>query len=280
MRGSANLTAPSYQGALLGSDTPGNSLLATLDPLFGRLPTGPASGSTDPVAELEHAAASQAQQVALIAAKPEVQRDIAQFTRALMSAQTPAQLLANPTALKVLLVANGLGDQLGDTALATRALLSDPSQARSPVNQLADTRWLGVNKTYAFATKGLAMLSHREAIAEVAGGYAEALWRLGLNRTTPGLSNALDFLRRASTISNVGQVLGDPTFRAVITTTLGVPRMTAPAAREQAIAARIDLTQFSNPTFVNQFAHRYLMAEQRAARTSGGAVEPSVGLVV
>lgn len=278
MRRSARPTALSYQPALLGSNPPGDSLLAML-----HRRAGPSAEPADPTVELEQVAANQAQQVALMAAQPHVQRDIAQFTQAVMTAQTPARLLANPTALKVLLTANGLGDQLGDTALATRVLLSDAARAESLVNQLEDPRWLSVNKTYAFATKGLEMLGHPEAVAEIAGGYAEALWRMSLDQTTPGLSNAVDFLRRAATIGNLGQVLDDPTFRTVITTALGVPRLTVRGAREQAIATRIDLTQFRDPSFVNQFAHRYLAAEQQAATPGGrasAAAEASMGLVV
>ena len=40
------------------------------------------------------------------------------------------RLLANPAALKVLLTANGLGDQVSNTALATQALLADPAYAK------------------------------------------------------------------------------------------------------------------------------------------------------
>ncbi len=277
MRGSPNLTAPSYRPMLIGSASLGDSLLATV-----QMSPTPTAIATTQIAALELAAAGEAQQVALVAARPRVQRDMARFTQALAAAETPAELLADPTALKVLLTANGLGDQLSDVALATRLLLADASWFGSPVHRPLDPRWLGVNKTYAFATKGLAMLRHPGVLAEMADGYAHALWRAGLDKTTPGLSNALDFLRRAATISNVGQVLGDPTFRAVVTTTLGVSEQAA--AREQAIAARIDVTQFRNPAFVNRFTERYLVAaRQAAARTTGRArpvAEPEVGLVV
>lgn len=263
------LTPPSYLPTLFGAATQGSSLLASL---YGY--SGPAPGTVNPIAALEQAKTNETKQVALVAAEPQVERDIAQFKQALAGAKTPAQLLANPAALKVLLTANGLGDQVNNTALATKALLANPAQPNSLINQLTDSRWLSVNKTFAFATKGLTALNNPTALAAVTNGYAEVLWRTNLDQTTPGLSNALDFLQRANTISSVDQVLGDPTFRSVLTTTLGVPEQIAfqpLTAQEQAISTRIDLKKFQDPSFVTQFTQRYLIAAQQAAGASAAA---------
>jgi len=275
MAGYANLNVPSYLPTLLGLSSPGSSLLATLYSY-----TSPAPGAVSPIAALEQARAAEANQVALVAAQPQVQRDIAQFTDVLTTAETPARLLGDPVALKVLLTANGMADQVGNTALAIRALLADPARADSLLNTLVDSRWRSVNQTYSFATRGLSILNDPKIIATIAHEYAEALWRMQLDQTTPGLSNALEFLRRASTITDIGQVLGDPTFRTVITTTLDVSQQIAPAARERAISTRVDLTQFRNPAFVTQFTHRYLIAARQAVSNLSTLAEPSAGLVI
>jgi hypothetical protein len=279
MAGFADLNVPSYLPTLLGLSSPGSSLLATLYSY-----TGPTPGAVNPIAALEQARAGEANQVALVAAQPQVQRDIAQFTQALATAETPARLLDDPVALKILLTANGMADQVGNTALATRALLADPARPDSLLNTLVDSRWRTVNQTYSFGTRGLSILNEPKTVAAIANDYAEALWRMQLNQTTPGLSNALDFLRRASTITDIGQVLGDPTFRAVITTTLGVSQQIAPAARERTISTRVDLTQFQNPAFVTQFTHRYLIAARQGATQTVSnlsiSAEPSAGLVI
>jgi hypothetical protein len=286
MSGSLNLTTPGYLPALYSGSSPGGSLLATL---YGQNAATP--GSTNPLAALAQAQTGETKQVALVAAEPQVKRDLAAFTAALATAKTPAQFLANPEVLKVLLTANGLADQLSATALATQALLSDPSKASSLVNKLTDSRWMPVNKTYAFATTGLATLKNPTVLAAITNGYAEVLWRQNLDQATPGLSNALDFLNRASTIKTVDQVLGDPTFRAVLTTALGIPEQIAfqpIEAQEEAIKSRIDLTKFTDPSFVKQFTQQYLIAASQAASTSasnGGTsitslAEQSEGLVV
>ena len=90
----------------------------------------------------------------------------------------------------------------------------------------------------------------------------------------PGPVERIGFPARASTITNVDQVLGDPTFRAVITTALGVPEQIAYqtiTAQEQAISTRIDLTKFKSPTFVTQFTQRYLIAAGQAAAQASGS---------
>ena len=221
MSGAVNLSSPSYLPSLYGGGTVGDSLLATL---YGQGPAAP--GNINPLAALVQAQSGETKQVALVAGEPDVKRDLTVFAQALAKAKTPADLMNNPTAMKVLLTANGLGDQAGYGALARQILLSDPSKPNALVTRIADTRWLPVVKTYAFATKGLTLLKNPKTIAAITNGYAEVLWRQNLDKTTPGLSNALDFLKRASTIADPLQVLGDPTFRAVITT---ARRRVAPA---------------------------------------------------
>jgi hypothetical protein len=209
MPGSAYMNTPSYLPTLMGSGAPGsNSLLAILHGSVGA-----AHGTVNPIAAMEHPLASEALQVALIAADPRVKHDILQFTQALATAKTPAQLLANPAALKVLLTASGLGDRAGDIGLATRALLSDPAQSDSLVNTLVDRRWLSLNKICSFTTGGLSALNHPETTAALVEGYAEAVWRANLDQAAPGLTNALDLSLATPGLAMPG--LAAPTARSV-----------------------------------------------------------------
>ncbi len=268
-----NLNSPSYMPTLFGGGPAGNSLL---DTLYGR--TKPVAGNTNPIAALAQARSGEKKQVERVAAEPEVKRDLARFAQALAKAKTPADLLNDPAALKVLLTANGLGDQSGAPALAKQALLSDPAKSDALVNRLSDSRWKTINKTYDFANKGLTVLRDPTIQAAVANGYAEVHWRESLDRTTPGLSNAMDFMKRAGTITSAVQVLGDPTFRAVVTTALGLPKQIAFQtlnAQETAISKRLDLTKFKDPGFVQQFTQRYLLAASDAAKTEASAAAAS-----
>lgn len=241
-----------------------------LQALYGSGGATATPSGIDPVTALNNAVKTETKSVAAVAKQPQVARDIAAFTAAVAKAKTPADLLANPAALKVLLTANGLGDQAAYPALAKKALLSDTSKTGSLASQLANTQWLATAKTFDFANKGLANLTPA-VLASITNGYAEVQWRQGLDASTPGLSNAIDFRARAATITNVDQVLGDPTFREVVTTALGIPKQIAFQsinAQEQAISTRIDITRFKDPKFVDQFTKRYLAAATTAAGTT------------
>jgi hypothetical protein len=223
---------------------------------------GASTISSDPLGALKTAEANSAKDIAQEAAQPQVARDIATFRAAVASAKTPEALLQNPTVLKVLLTANGLGDQTAYTALAQKALLSNTSVSTSLADQLPNTAWKAAASTLDFANSGLSVIQNTSVLDTIASGYAEVLWRQSLDTTTPGLSNALTFRSEASTITSVDQILADSSLRSVVLTALGIPETIAYqdiGAQENAISNRLDITQFQNPKFVEEFAQRYLI---------------------
>ena len=254
--------------SLLPSSSSGASSL--LDALYSK---GVPSGG-NPVTALQSALTGEAKGVAAAAKEPQTKREVAAFRAAVAAAKTPAELLANPAARKVLLTANGLGDQVQFAALASKALLSDTSKPGSLASRLTDARWLSVAKTFDFANQGLKGLQKASVLDSIANGYAEVQWRTGLDQATPGLSKAIDFRSRAGTITSATQVLGDPVLRDVVTTALGIPKQIAfqsLEAQQLSITARVDLTRFKDKKFVDQFTRRYLVAAGTAAASAGTA---------
>ena len=247
----------------------GGTTSSLLGVIFNSGTTGATLGTSNPITALNNAEQNQTQDIKATAAEPAVARAIAGFTTAVKSATSPQQLLSNPTVMQVLLTANGLADQIPYTALAQKTLLSNVNNSNSLANQLTDTRWKPVVKTYDFANKGLSVIQNPSVISTIANGYAEVTWRSSLDRTTPGLSNALNFLANASGVTNVDQILGDPVLRSVVTTTLGIPLQIAfqpLEAQQKAITSQLDISKLQDPKFVQQFAQRYLiaMAQQSA----------------
>ncbi len=239
--------------------------------ILGLLSGGGTVSSGNPIAALQTALSTETKGVAAAAAEPQTRREIANFRAAVAAAKSPAELLANPDARKVLLTANGLGSQSDYAGLVTKALLSDTTKTGSLASQLSDAQWLATAKTYDFANKGLSVLKTQSSIDSIADGYAEVKWREGLDAQTPGLSNAIDFRSRAATITSADQVLGDSTLREVVTVALGIPKEIAYQslqAQEAAITKRLDLTRFKSPAFVEQFTRQYLIAAGSAASAS------------
>jgi len=181
------------------------------------------------------------------------------------------QLIRLPYLIRGSLTANNLSSYIQYPALAQKALLSDPSQSNSLVNQLGNTNLLNTAKSFDFAKNGLAALQNPKVIATLTNAYAEVLWRQSLEKATPGLSNALAFLGQASSIKTVDDILGDPVNRSVVLTALGIPEEVAfqdLTAQEQAVSSRVDVKKFQDPKFVTSITDQYLLTMQQQAQSS------------
>ena len=253
----------------------GSSLLDTIYGIGGS-----AAGSVDPVQALQTAEKNQTQEVKQTAAQPNVKVAVAQFTQAVNSAKSMTQLLANPTFMNVLLTANGMSDQVGYTALATKALTSNTADPNSLVNKLTDTRWKTLAQSFDFSSTGLASFKNPATIASIANAYATATWQSNEDSVTPGLSNALAFKAQASAITTVDGVLGNLAVRTVVTTALGIPQQIAFQsinAQEKAISSHLDVRKLQDPKFVENLAQQYLIANAaNASSTSNNSSTPDL----
>ncbi|HEY0425790.1 MAG TPA: DUF1217 domain-containing protein [Rhodopila sp.] len=259
----------SYLASFGGLSSDGG--LSLLNALYGIGGSSAGSSGQTAVQALASAERTQTQQVKSTAAQPEVLHAITAFTKGVNSAKSVAQLLANPAVMKVLLTANGLGDQAVYTALATKVLTSNLNDPKSLANTLTDPRWKTLAKTYNFAADGLSGIQNPKNIATVANGYAQVTWQNNQDAVTPGLTNALKFKAAASTITSVDQILGDLTIRTVVTGALGIPPQIAfqsMDAQEKAISSRLDITKFKDPKYVETFVQRYLVANSSDASSS------------
>jgi hypothetical protein len=153
-----------------------------------------------------------------------------------------------------------------------KAFMSDPSDPNSLVNQLGDGTLLSTVQTYNFAQNGLAELQNPKIQATLTNGYAEIMWRQSLNTATPGLSNALDFISQASSITSVSDVLNNATNFFVITGALGIDPDIANqdlSAQQSAIAASsLDIPKLQNPAYVTSLTDQYLINQQESNQSS------------
>ena len=275
---------------LLPTGASSSDLISSLLPTLYRQASGQSSlQAIPPSTALLSAEKNQTRDVKRTAAQPEVKRAVDAFTQSVRSAKSVDGLLRDRGFLEVFLTANGLGDQTGAGGLARRVLQSDPSDSKSLVNKLSDTRWKATAKTYDFATKGLSIIQDPKVIAKLADAYAEVKWRKSLDETTPGLSKALTFRAQATSVTSVDEILGDPILRDVVTVALGIPKQIAfqsIEAQERAITTRLDITKLKDSHFVEKFAQRYLLAAAAAANPPDATADiatlavRSAGLVI
>jgi hypothetical protein len=278
----SNLISGMNYALLFSPSSASNAAAGILSALYSTAPSSTAVSTGNPILDLKLAQANQTTDVAKEAQQPLVARDIASFTSALNNATTLQQALSNPAVQKVLLTANNLSRYIAEPALARKALMSDPSNPNSLVNQLGDTNLLSVAQSYNFAKNGLAALKNPTVRSTLTHAYAEVSWRQSLDAATPGLSNALTFLGQAKSITSVDQILGDPTNRAVVLTALGIPEQVAfqsLTAQEQAVSSRVNIHDFQSSAFVASMTDRYLLTMQQSSQ-SGAPFSSLSGLLV
>ncbi len=279
---------------LFGGETSTDATASILSALYSNSSSQPPTtfvSSGNPITDLKLAQQEQTTGVAKEAQQPQIARDIAAFTTAIAGATSIQSALLNPNVQKVLLTANGLVSYIGETALAQKVLLSDPSDPNSLVNKLGNNTWLSTVQTYNFAKNGLSELQNPTVIAAITNAYAEVKWRQGLDQVTPGLANALTFLGQAGSIKTADDVLGNYTNFEVVTTALGIPQtivFQSITAQEATINAHLDISKLNDRRYVTSLTDQYLLTMQEskhASATSGStltslAVTASSGLVV
>jgi Protein of unknown function (DUF1217) len=265
---------------IASSDTSASG--AILSVLYGSATaSGGSLAGLDPITALTVAQRDQTVDIKQEQQLPAVAQAITAFTKAVNSATSIQQLVQNPNFLNVFLTANGLGDQTDYTALAAKALMSDPTNGSSLANQLSATnsQWLSVAQTYNFASNGLSAIQNSKAMSAVTSGYAEVLWRQSLDQQVPGLSNALYFLQNGSSFSSADEILGNEVARSVVSTAFNIPLQIAYQdlpAQEKAVSTAMDVTKLQSPQYVQTVADLYLTQMQLQASSASGSLSLEV----
>lgn len=83
----------------------------------------------------------EAKQLAAVAAAPQVAKEQKYFQSALSRMDSVDDLMKDRRALQYVLTAYGLGSEGNKTGIIKKVLTEDPSQRRSLVNSLADSKW-------------------------------------------------------------------------------------------------------------------------------------------
>lgn len=245
---------------------------------------GPVADLATAIPALRRALAPGAEERALarLARDPQVTRQMEQFTRAVERAPDLRAALRDPRVQQVVLTALGLPDAVGQTGLVLRALTADPADADGILAKLPDRRWKAAAESLRLDQRGLAALRDPQVQASLAEGLRRATWRQELDRSQPGLSDALLFKERAARAKTTFDVLGDPVLRRVVTGALGIPQQIAVQPVEtqaRAIGSRLDVAKLQNPKEVARLAERYVLAAATGAAGSGTAAARLPGLL-
>lgn len=256
---------------LFGSSNTASSLVGTIEG-YGTSSTAATSGN--PVLALQTAEKNQTKDVATEQKNPAVIQAVAGFKKGIAQAKTIQQALANPNVMNVLLTAYGLTSLSGETALISKALLSNPSDPKSLLAQLGNASLTTMASSLNLAKNGLTALKSPAIQSDIVSGYAEQTWLNSLDQTTPGLSYALNFKANVATYTSANAILGDATGWEVVTNALSIPQELAyqdNTAQQKAITSRLNIAKLQDPKFLNTFLDQYLLNKQAAAAASGSS---------
>ena len=106
----------------------------------------------------------------------------------------------------------------------------------------------------------------------LSGVAAVDLFEKKLGEQNPALREAEYFRRNIGDIENGFDILGDKVLRAVVTTTLNLPQQIALQSvdkQKSLIDARIDVEDFKDPEFVEEFIQKFLITSDSNAAQAG-----------
>jgi hypothetical protein len=255
------LSSMNIASGLLQSSSKGFDYSAVFSTASG---SGSSFGPASVGVALKQAERDEARQLETTRKSPDVARDIARYRKVISRAKTLDDVLKDPIARKVLLGANGLGDQSEYLGLVKKALLSDPTKADSVANKIkgVNGRWLEMVSKYNFAQFGISKLITTAGTEEIVSNYVEEKRLDTLDKQLPGLGSAVLFKRVASTLDTPIKILGNALGREVVTTALGLPKQLAVQsleAQQLAIRQRMDASKLKEPAFADKIAQRYLI---------------------
>jgi len=235
--------------------------------------SGAPFSATNAHVALKQAEANEAKQLEQAAKDPVLQRELARYERVVKEAKSVDDVLKDPVARKVLLTANGLGDQADYVGLVKKAVLSDPFDKNSLAFKLANVNgaWLNFAIKYNLQLYGVGKLQVSDALAEVKQNYIAEKRLDILDQQLPGLGTAILFKDLAPQLDTATKVLGSALGREVVTTALRIPKEIAYQsldAQERAVLRKLDLKDLQNPEFVDRLVYRYLI-EYNGAGLSG-----------
>ncbi|NBB96811.1 MAG: DUF1217 domain-containing protein [Alphaproteobacteria bacterium] len=207
--------------------------------------------------------------------------------------RSAAELVENRQALKVVLGAFGLQDDLNNRAFIGKVISDGISQPDALANRLADKRYLSLARELAHLAPGGSGIAPPGLADSLVSRYQASEFEIAVGDSEENMRFALAYARRMPEIAGGGrsdaaqwfEILGDPPTRRVIETALGLPgefaaldideqivRLKAAAGTKFGVTKAAD---FAGPDMIETVTKRFLLMDQlrqSQAAMSGASV--------
>jgi hypothetical protein len=175
------------------------------------------------VANWQGILASQAALMNRNAKSATVKAALDHFAKAAPKISKVDDLLKDRKLLQTVLTTYGLEGEINNVGRLRQLLTQDPKDPKSLLNRLVDPRYTKFVVDLSFFTGTPAALKDPAYQDKIAQTYTLNTYEQNLGNQDPALREAAYFLRNASSVTSVYQLLGDKVMRDVVTKALQLP---------------------------------------------------------
>ena len=224
-------------------------------------------------------AADLPRSLARIAKEPMVQRDSDYYLKNIGKVKTIDDLMKDTKLYNYALKAFGLEDMAYAKAFIKKVLTEGVENRDSFANKLTDTRYKEFATAFNFAKLGDKTTESPAVLKPVVDSYVQMTLEQETGKQSDGARLALYFSRKASSITNAYEILGDKRLLAVFQTTFNIPKQTSALdidRQAKMVEEKLDLKDLQDPAKVEKLLVRFTAMYDMANPSTNMA--PSVQL--
>src|SRR3546814_707644 len=194
-------------------------------------------------------------------ADPTETRAIDRFTKEAREIRSLDDFMKNDTVYNLVMKAYGLEEMAFAKAMIRKILEEGTSDPNSMANKMVDPRYKEIAKDLGFDTFPDGTKVRNPAfIQRTVDRYVVGGFEADQGETNVGVQLSLYFERKASSITNWYEVLGDKALSQVVRTALGIPQAMAALDIDKQVEfmdRRMNIEDFQDPAKVKKFVTRF-----------------------
>ena len=210
-----------------------------------------------------------------VSKEPLVERETAYYKENIGKVKSIDDFMSDTRLYNYAMKAFGLEDMAYAKAFVRKILTEGVKDDDAMANKLTDKRYKEFATTFDFAGKGEKATESTAAQQGVMDKYIRQTLETEAGSQNEGVRLALYFERKASTITNAYEILGDKALLTVMQTTFGWPSVMSNAdidKKAKMIEAKVDFSKMSDPDYVSKMISRFTaMYEMNNPTTSSPA---------
>lgn len=209
-----------------------------------------------------------------VAHQPVVEREAAYYRESIANVKSIDDFMADPRIYNFAMKAFGLEDMAYAKAFVRKVLTEGITDKESFANSLTDKRYKEFATVFNFAAEGAKTTAKPEAQQGIVDKYLRQTLEQDAGQQNEGVRLALYFERKASSLTNVYEILGDRALLTVVQNALGIPSFVSGADIDKQAAMiekRLDIKSFSDPEEVKKFLTRFTAMYEYNNPSAGSA---------